>query len=71
MSAWLKVPLLQNNYLRFSQVVNVESNNKAVTFRRDKGQNSDIYQEIIVKGKVDTVTKAFNFAVNKYGDQVN
>ena len=49
----------------------MESNNKAVTFRRDKGQNSDIYQEIIVKGKVDTVTKAFNFAVNKYGDQVN
>jgi len=50
-------------------VVNVESSDKAVTFRRDKGTNSDIYQEIIVKGKVDTVTKAFNFAVNKYGDQ--
>ena len=47
----------------------MESSDKAVTFRRDKGTNSDIYQEIIVKGKVDTVTKAFNFAVNKYGDQ--
>ena len=58
-----------NFYHPTTQVVNVESSDKAVTFRRDKGENSDIYQEIIVKGKVDTVTKAFNFAVNKYGDQ--
>jgi len=36
-----------------------------VSFRRDKG-NSPIYQEIIVNGKVDTVTKSFNYAVNKY-----
>lgn len=50
------------------QVVNVDNNDKAVTFRRDKG-DSDIYQEIIVKGKVDTVAKAFNFAVSKYNDR--
>jgi long-chain acyl-CoA synthetase len=28
-----------------------------------------MYQEIIVRGKVDTVTKSFNFAVNKFGDR--
>ena len=38
---------------------------ETVSFRRDKG-NSPIYQEIIVSGKVDTVTKSFNYAVNKY-----
>ena len=30
---------------------------------------SQIYEEVIVQKKVDTVTKAFNFAVNKYGDR--
>lgn len=45
-----------------------EEDSKSITFRRDKG-NSDIYQEIIVQGKVDTVTKAFNFAVKKFNDQ--
>ena len=50
------------------QVENIETSDKAVTFRRHKG-NSKIYQEIIVEGKVDTVTKAFNFAVQKYGDR--
>ena len=49
-------------------MVNVETSDKAVTFKRDRG-DSKIYQEIIVSGKVDTVTKAFNFAVNKYGDR--
>ncbi len=28
-----------------------------------------MYQEIIVRAKVDTVTKAFNYAVQKYQDQ--
>ena len=50
------------------QVENLETSDKAVTFRRHKG-NSKIYQEIIVEGKVDTVSKAFNFAVQKYGDR--
>ena len=50
------------------QVENVETRDRAVTFQRHKG-NSKIYQEIIVEGKVDTVTKAFNFAVQKYGER--
>jgi long-chain acyl-CoA synthetase len=37
-----------------------------VSYRREKGQ-SPIYQEIIINGKVDTVTKSFNYAVKKYG----
>ena len=45
-----------------------EKSNKAVTFKREKGA-SQIYQEIIVEGKVDTVTKAFNYAVRKFGDR--
>ena len=50
------------------QVNNVTKSNKAVTYKRDKG-SSQIYQEIIVQGKVDTVTKAFNYAVGKFGDR--
>ena len=37
-----------------------------VSFRRDKG-TSPIYKEIIIDGKVDTVSKSFNYAVKKYG----
>ncbi len=50
------------------QVSALENSKEAVSFRREKG-NSPIYNEIIVSGKVDTVTKAFNFAVGKYGDR--
>ena len=28
-----------------------------------------MYNEIIIKNKVDTVTKAFNYAVEKYGNR--
>ena len=28
-----------------------------------------MYNEIIIKNKVDTVTKAFNYAVKKYGNR--
>jgi hypothetical protein len=49
-------------------VTAVTRNSKAVTFKREKG-SSPMYQEIIVRGKVDTVTKSFNFAVNKFGDR--
>merc|ERR1711944_292954 len=49
-------------------VSNVEYNEKVVNFKREKG-SSKMYQEIIVEGKVDTVTKAFDFAVNKYKDR--
>ena len=45
-----------------------EQSNKAVSYKRDKGA-SKIYQEIIVEGKVDTVIKAFKYAVGKFGDR--
>lgn len=49
-------------------VTSVAKSSSAVSFFREKG-SSAIYQEIIVRGKVDTVTKAFNYAVAKYGDR--
>ena len=39
-----------------------------MAYIRDKG-NSEIYEEIIVKKGVDTVSKAFNYAVQKYGQK--
>ena len=48
------------------QVTAIDQTDSQVSFRRDKGQSA-IYQEIIVRNKVDTVTKAFNYAVKKYG----
>ena len=50
------------------QVKNVIRNEKTVLFEREQGV-SQIYEEVIVQKKVDTVTKAFNFAVSKYGDR--
>ena len=50
------------------QVTQTEQDEDKVAYRRDKG-NSDIYEEIIVKNGVDTVTKAFNYAVKKFGAQ--
>ena len=47
---------------------NVAETNEAVSFVREKGE-SKIYEEIIVRAKVDTVTKAFNYAVQKYQDK--
>ena len=53
-------------FLKLVQVTSVDQSDTEVSFRRDKGQSA-IYQEIIVQNKVDTVTKAFNYAVKKYG----
>ena len=50
------------------QTKNVAETNETVSFVREKGE-SKIYQEIVVRAKVDTVTKAFNYAVQKYGDK--
>ena len=36
-----------------------------VSFSRVNG-NSKLYEEIIVKGKVDTIPKALDYAVNKH-----
>jgi hypothetical protein len=41
----------------------------AVSFCRDLGSGSAIYDDVIVRNGVDTVTKAFEYAVNKYRDQ--
>ena len=35
-------------------------------YSRELGSGSELYEEVIVRGKVDTVTKAFQFAVRKY-----
>ena len=48
------------------QVKCVSESNDVVSYVRQKG-NSSIYKEIIVEAKVDTVTKAFNYAVRKFG----
>ena len=50
------------------QITNVAETNEKVSFLREKGE-SKLYQEIIVRAKVDTVTKAFNYAVQKYQDK--
>ena len=47
---------------------NVAETNETVSYIREKGE-SKIYQEIIVRARVDTVTKAFNYAVQKYGEK--
>ena len=39
-----------------------------VSFMREIGK-SDLYDEIIVRRGVDTVTKAFDYAVKKYRDK--
>ena len=39
-----------------------------VSFTREEGQ-SKLYEDIIVKGKVDTISKAFAYAVCTYQNQ--
>ena len=39
-----------------------------VSYIREKG-TCPIYTDVIVKAKVDTVSKAFNYAVKKFGTQ--
>ena len=56
-------------YSKFNeQVINTDNNNEKVAFLREKGE-SKMYEEIIVQNGVDTVTKAFNYAVQKYGNK--
>ena len=51
-----------------NQVVNTGSSREQVSFMRELGE-SHLYQEIIVDGGVDTVSKAFEYAVTKYGNK--
>ncbi len=42
---------------------------KGVSFCRDFGTGSALYNDVIVRSGVDTVTKAFDYAVNKFRGQ--
>ena len=48
--------------------MNTGSSKEQVSFMRELGE-SHLYQEIIVDGGVDTVSKAFEYAVTKYGNK--
>ena len=50
------------------QVVKTSHTNETVSFTRENG-NSKLYEEIIIKGKVDTIPKALDYAVNKHQDK--
>ena len=50
------------------QVVKTIHSDEMVSFKRENG-NSKLYDEIIVKAKVDTISKAINYAVTKYQDK--
>ncbi len=50
------------------RVVMTSSDDAAAAFKRERG-DSPIYEEIIVRNNVDTVTKAFDYAVKKYGSR--
>jgi len=49
--------------------VQVIQSSEEVRWKRDKTSDNSEYKEIIVDNKVDTITKAFDFAVNKYGEK--
>jgi len=47
----------------------VKQSSQEVSWRREKSQENAVYKEYIIDNKVDTVTKAFNYAVAKYGNK--
>ena len=47
----------------------VKESSEEICWRRDKSNANAVYKEIIIDNQVDTVTKAFNFAVKKYGEK--
>ena len=49
-------------------MVQTSHTNKAVSYTRENG-SSKLYEEIIVKGKVDTIPKALEYAVDKHQDK--
>ena len=49
------------------RAVMVKQSSQEVSWRREKSQENVVYKEYIIDNKVDTVTKAFNYAVAKYG----
>jgi len=47
----------------------VIESSEGISWKRDVSSASAVYKEIILDNKVDTLTKAFNYAVNKYGEK--
>jgi len=47
----------------------VKESSEEVRFRRDRSNDNDTYKDIIVNNKVDTVTKAFRYAVTKHSSK--
>jgi len=45
----------------------VKQSSETISWKREKSQENAVYREYIIDNKVDTVTKAFNYAVAKYG----
>ena len=54
--------------ISITQVVKTMNNSETVAFLRQNG-DSEMFKEIIVRNGVDTMTKAFNYAVHKYGEK--
>jgi len=46
----------------------VKESSEEIAWRRDKSNDNAVYKEIIIDNQVDTMTKAFNFAVTRYGE---
>lgn len=51
------------------KAIMVTETDQEISYRRDKTNDNQAYKEIIIDNKVDTVYKAFNFSVSKYGEQ--
>ena len=49
-------------------MVKTSHTNEVVSYTRENG-SSKLYEEIIVKGKVDTIPKALEYAVDKHQDK--
>jgi len=47
----------------------VQESSEEVRFTREKSYENPTYKEIIIQNKVDTVTKAFDYAVKKHGNK--
>jgi len=47
----------------------VKESSETISWKREKSQENAVYREYILDNKVDTVTKAFNYAVAKYGSK--
>ena len=48
--------------------MNTVNTNETIAYLRKNG-DSEMFKEIIVRNGVDTMTKAFNYAVQKYGEK--